>query len=121
MFFTVLTQDHTGIAILNGETLIGYVHVFDYASDLSELCEKRGVSMGFAIGKAHQNHGYGTETLATMTAYLKQMFDYCVVDHFVGNEPSRKVIEKCGYRYFETYTMFFEALGKEMACFSYMC
>ena len=120
-FYTALTQNNTGVAILHGETLIGYIHVFSYKSDMPKYCEKRGVSTGFVIGKQYWGHGYATETLETMTAYLKQMYDYCVADHFVGNDASKKVILKCGYRYFETYTMLFEELGKEMTCLSYMC
>lgn len=120
-FFAALTQNHTGIAILRGETLIGYIHVNRCASDCPAYRDKCGVSTGFVIGKPYQNNGYATETLKTVTAYLKRTFDYCVADHFEGNEPSRRVIEKCGYRYLETYVMFFDELGKEMTCRSYIC
>ena len=120
-FFAALTQYNTGIAILLGETLLGYIHVNRHISELPECRGKTGVSTGFVIGKAYQNHGYATETLETITAYLKQTFDYCAADHFAGNEPSKRVIEKCGYRYLETYTMFFEALGEEKTCLSYIC
>lgn len=81
---------------------------------------EKGVSIGFVIGKKYQNHGYATETLKTLTAYLKQMFDFCVADHFVGNDASKRVIEKCGYRYIEEYTVFFDELGKNMICLSYV-
>ncbi|MCM1289502.1 MAG: GNAT family N-acetyltransferase [Corallococcus sp.] len=121
VFFTTLTQHNTGIAILSGETLMGYIHVYPYDDDLPEYREKKGVNIGFVVGKIYQNNGYATETLKTITAYLKQKFDFCIADHFVGNEASRKVIEKSGYHYFETYTMFFDELGKEMTCFSYVC
>ena len=120
-FFATLTRYNTGIAILLGNTLIGYIHVNRHRSELPEFREKTGVMLGFVIGKAYQNHGYATETLETITAYLKQSFDFCIADHFVGNEPSKRVIEKCGYRYLETYTMLFEALGEEKTCLSYIC
>lgn len=119
-FFAELTQYNTGVAILCGETLIGYIHVNKCNSDLPEYIGKKCVSTGFIIGKKYQNQGYATETLATVTAYLKQTFDYCFADHFMDNEPSRKVIEKCGYKYLEKYTLFFEELGKEMTCLSYV-
>ena len=119
-FFADLTRNHSGVAILNGEGLIGYIHVNRYVADAPECLGKKGVSTGFVIGKAFQNRGYATETLETITAYLKLSFDYCVADHFAGNEPSRRVIEKCGYRYLETYSMFFEALGRDMTCLSYI-
>ena len=119
-FFATLTRYNTGIAILLGETLLGYIHVYKDTYDFPESEGKKGVSTGFVIGKAYWNHGYATETLETITAYLKQLFDFCTVDHFVGNEPSKRVIEKCGYRYLETYTMLFEALGEEKTCLSYI-
>lgn len=119
-FFAALTRHNTAIAILDGETLTGYIHVYPYTDELPDRPGKRGVSTGFVIGKKYWNRGYATETLQTVTAYLLRTFDFCIADHFVGNEASRKVIEKCGYRYFETYTMPFEALGREMTCHSYI-
>lgn len=119
-FFAELTQYNTGIAILNVETLIGYIHVNKYSSDLPKYRGKKGVSTGFVIGKKYQNQGYATETLETITTYLKQSFDYCIADHFAGNEPSKRVIEKCRYNYLETYSMFFDELGAEITCLSYI-
>ena len=119
-FFTELTQYNTGIAILSGETLTGYIHVHKYKPDQPEYSGKQCVSTGFVIGKKYQNRGYATETLETVTAYLKQTFDYCFASHFIENEPSKKVIEKCGYRYLEEYTMFFEELGREMTLLGYV-
>ena len=120
-FFAKLTQYGTGIAVLCGGLLVGYIHVNKCIPDQPEYSGKKCVSTGFVIGKRYQNQGYGTETLETVTEYLKQSFDCCFADHFEGNEPSRRVIEKCGYRYFDKYTMFFEELGKEMTCISYVC
>ncbi len=119
-FFATLTQYHTGIAILSDKTLIGYIHINRYVPDMPEYRGKNCVSVGFVIGKKYQNQGYATETLETITTYLKQSFDYCVADHFLGNESSKRVIEKCGYHYLETYSMFFDELGKEITCLSYI-
>lgn len=119
-FFADLTRNNAGVAVLRGETLIGYFHVNRYTPDLPEYREKRCVSSGFVIGKEYQNQGYATEALKTITDYLKRLFDYCIADCFAGNEPSKRVIEKCGYHYLETYTMFFENIGKEMTCLSYI-
>ena len=120
VFFASLTEHNSGVAILVGETLVGYVDVDPLVRSLPEFCGKRGVNVGLVIDKRYHNHGYATEALLTMTAYLKQMFDDCIADHFEGNEPSRKVIEKCGYRYLETNIVRVEALGKEVPCLRYM-
>lgn len=119
-FFAGLTGHNAGIAILSGEKLIGYIRVEKYTPDLTEYRERNCVSTGFVIGKKYQNQGFATETLESITAYLKQMFDYCFADCFEDNTPSKKVIEKCGYRYVEKYTLFFDVLGKEITCLSYV-
>lgn len=120
VFIDRLTQNHTGIAVLMGEKLIGYCHVNPYRPDVEELKEKMCVGLGFVIGKDFQQKGYGTEMLKTVTEYLLSRFDACFADCFSENDPSRKTIEKCGYRYVETYPMYFEELGEEKNCLSYM-
>lgn len=112
-FFSGLTAYHTGIAILAENTVIGYCRVNKEQLEQPEYRDKNLVSLGFVIGKQYQNQGYGTEMLKTVTAYLKERFDYCVADHFVENLPSQKVIEKAGYRYLEDYAMTFEHLNNE--------
>ena len=119
-FFGSLTQYNTGIAILKDNTLIGYIHVNKYRSDDEAYKNKSCVSTGFVIGKGYQNQGYATETLTTVTKYLKSVFDYCFADHFEGNLSSKRVIEKCGYRYVEEYSLFFDELGRKMTCLSYV-
>lgn len=113
-FFTGLTAYHTGIAILAADTVIGYCRVNKEQLDQPEYADKNLVSLGFVIGKPYQNQGYGTEMLKTITAYLKERFDYCVADHFVENTASQRVIEKAGYRYLEDYTMTFQHLNDEL-------
>ena len=120
-FFAELTRYDTGIAVVFGGVTVGYIHVNRHRSDLAGYKEKNGVSVGFVIGKKYQNRGFATTTLKTVTKYLKARFDYCAADHFEGNEPSKRVIEKCGYRFVEKYSMYFEELKKEIVCLSYYC
>lgn len=113
-FFSGLRACRTGIAILADNTVIGYCRVNRERLDIPEYADKNLVSLGFVIGKPYQNQGYGTEMLKTITAYLKERFDYCVADHFVENDASRRVIEKAGYRYLEDYSMTFQHLNDEL-------
>lgn len=119
-FFTSLTVHKTAIAILREGTLIGYVRVNRYVSDDAQYEGKNCVSTGFVIGSTYQKQGYGTEMLAFITKYLKTLFDFCFADCFEGNEASRTVIERCGYKFTEKYTMFFEELNEEKTCLSYV-
>ena len=118
-FFAALAQYRTAVGVFLGDTLIGYIHVNRYRPG-GEYSGKSCVSTGFVIGAEYQGHGYGTETLRTLTAYLKTMFDDCFADHFEGNEPSRHVILNCGYRFCERYTTHFDALERDMTCLSYV-
>ena len=119
-FFAQLTAYNTGVAVLCDGVLIGYIHVNRYRADLPELSEKSCVSTGFVIGEAYQRRGYGAEMLETLTKYLLEHFDACFADCFEGNEASMRTIEKCAYRYVESYTMFFDELGEEKTCRSYV-
>ena len=119
-FFATLTKYNTGIAVLLGETLIGYIHVNKYVSSLPELVGMPCVSTGFVIGKAFQRRGYGTETLNTLTTYLLGRFSACFADCFDDNPASEKLIKKCGYEYLEDYTMFFDSIGENKTCKSFI-
>lgn len=112
-FFEELTAYGTGLTILAGDTVIGYLRVNKEVLDQPEYADKRVVGLGFVIGKPYQNQGYGTEMLQLITEYLKTKFDFCVADHFLENGASRRIIEKCGYRFLEEYTMVFDFLGGE--------
>ena len=119
-FFAGLTGHNACAAILRDRELIGYINVHKYCPDLAGFAGKRCVSTGFVIGAPYQGRGYGTEALKTITAALKDRYDLCFADHFEENIPSKRVIEKCGYRYVERYTVYFEELGRDITCLSYV-
>lgn len=130
-FFTALTAYDSAVGIRLDGTLIGYIHVYpERMEDDPVYAGKVCAGFGFVVGKPWQGKGYATEALRTLTEYMlsAQMLrpdgarapvDYCFADHFAGNEASRRVIEKAGYRYVETYAMTFEELGREITCLSY--
>ena len=120
VWFATLTQYRTGIAILLDGQLIGYFHVNRYHADDAVLRDKDCVGVGIVIGSAFQGRGFGTEALTFLTDWLLARFDAVFADHFAGNIASQRMIEKSGYRYCEDYAMFFDELGREMTCASYV-
>lgn len=118
-FFEKITMYKTCVAVLSGDALVGYVHVGKYRVDSPAFEGKSCVGLGFAFGREYWGKGYATEAVKTVTGYLLSRFDCCFADCFVENVASARVIEKCGYKYMEDYTMFFEALGEEHTCHSY--
>lgn len=68
--------------------------------DLRVNPEHEKASFGYVLNRNYWNHGYMTEAL---TAILKLCFDELELNrveatHYVGNEGSGKVMEKCGMR-----------------------
>ena len=57
--------------------------------------------LGYSIGKESWNKGYITEASMAMLEYAFEQKDYPIVSvtHYPYNIGSRRVIEKCGFRY----------------------
>ncbi len=56
--------------------------------------------IGYAIGKKHWNKGYVTEAFKKMIDFLFSLGVHKVVaSHLVGNDASKRVMEKCGLKY----------------------
>ena len=56
--------------------------------------------VGFAIGKRYWNKGYVTEAFKKMIEFLFSLNVHKVIaSHIVGNNASKRVIEKCGLVY----------------------
>ena len=73
--------------------LIGIILYFDATE---EACE-----FGYAIGSGFWKHGYATEAARRFIQYLfeEKGFRTLYAAFFVGNEASRRVMEKCGMTY----------------------
>lgn len=57
--------------------------------------------LGYCIAKEHWGKGFATEAAHAVIDYAFQRLrvKLLTVDHYVGNEGSRRVIEKCGFTY----------------------
>jgi len=120
-FFEGLKRNGCGVAVILDGRTIGYVRVFRENMDgYLEYDGRSCVGVGFVIAGSLHGQGLGTETLAFITAHLKERFDFVFADAFNDNPASNRVIVKCGYRYLENYTMFFEGLCCEKTCHSYV-
>ena len=85
---------------------IGIILYFDEADGACEI--------GYGIGSAHWGKGYATEAVKRFLSYLfleKGMKRVCA-SYFIGNDASRRVMEKCGMTYLRFSENEFEYLGK---------
>ena len=66
--------------------------------------EKNTRELGYVLAKPYWNQGLMTEAVqaAIQHAFDTMKFDALTCGHFIHNEASRRVIEKCGFTYTET-------------------
>ena len=69
-----------------------------------ELDALRGREIGYVLAKDCWGQGLMPEAVQAVTAYLfeTEKLDFLICGHFQRNTRSRRVIEKCGFRYIRT-------------------
>ena len=69
-----------------------------------DLAQKRGREIGYVLSKDCWGRGLMTEAVKEVIRWLFEdvKLDFIIVGHFVRNDRSRRVIEKCGFEYVKT-------------------
>ena len=100
-------EDLFAIRLKDTGKLIGIILYFD--------CNKNSCEIGYGIGKRYWNKGYVTEAAKCFIDYLfsKKGMDRVISSFFVGNDASRRVMEKCGMSYYKTNEKELNYLGKD--------
>lgn len=72
--------------------------------DYPELVELQGREIGYVLSKDYWGQGFMPEAVQAMIHYLfdVEQLDFLICGHFERNARSRRVIEKCGFRYSRT-------------------
>lgn len=87
----------------NGE-VIGSVGIEKTEEELygKEITEKNANEVGYVLSKDYWGRGLMTEAVKAVISYLFGTLkcDLVTCGHFVHNDRSRRVIEKCGFEYF---------------------
>lgn len=86
--------------------LIGIILYFDEKDGACEI--------GYGIGSQHWNKGYVTEAVLRFLAYLfdEKGMKTVTASYFIGNDASRRVMEKCGMQYLRFSPQEMEYLGE---------
>ncbi len=98
MFIASKTQ----FAIVYNGKVIGSVGVEKYdESFLPEYADKHGRELGFVLSKDYWGQGLMPEAVNAAADYLfeKENLDFLVCCHFIENDRSRRVQEKCGFHH----------------------
>lgn len=67
-----------------------------------EGSEKMGREIGYVLSKEYWGRGLMPEAVKAVVDYCFHVlgYDYLTCGHFLRNDRSRRVVEKCGFRYF---------------------
>ena len=85
--------------------VIGSLGVHGYKeAQYPELAKLTGVEIGYVLSKAYWGRGLMPEAVRVVIDWLfrEMQLDFILCGHFVQNNQSRRVIEKCGFRYVKT-------------------
>ncbi len=85
--------------------VIGSLGIEEYSEEnYPELDGLQGREIGYVLSKEHWGQGLMPEAVKAVIAWLfrQEMLDFIIVGHFDRNDRSRRVAEKCGFRYIKT-------------------
>ena len=102
--------------------VIGSLGIENYnEKQYPELSNLRGREIGYVLSRDYWGQGLMPEAVQAVNAYLFDSLglDFILVGHFQWNNQSRRVIEKCGFRYIKT-TDFETQSGKTETCLDYI-
>ena len=87
--------------------VIGSLGIEEYNEEnYPELAKFQGREIGYVLSKDYWGRGLMPEAVRAVTKWLfdAEKLDFLLVGHFDWNAQSRRVIEKCGFRYIKTTT-----------------
>lgn len=85
--------------------VIGSLGIEEY-DNLPELEGLRGRELGYSLSKDYWGRGLMPEAVEKIIEYLftEVNLDFIACGHWVLNNQSRRVQEKCGFKYFKDYS-----------------
>ncbi len=105
----------------NGK-VIGSLGIEKYSEEnYPELDGLQGREIGYVLSKAYWGQGLMPEAVRAVIDWLfnEIQLDFIICGHFVRNSRSRRVIEKCGFRYIKTVP-FETRLNTVETCWDYI-
>ena len=85
--------------------VVGSLGVDPYAeNNYPELDALKGCEIGYVLSRDYWGRGLMPEAVKAVIAWLfdEKIVDFILCGHFVPNDRSRRVIEKCGFQYIKT-------------------
>ena len=85
--------------------VIGSLGVEEYKEEnYPELAQLQGREIGYVLSKDYWGQGLMPEAVKAVIQWLfvEEKLDFIICGHFIRNDRSRRVIEKCGFQYIKT-------------------
>lgn len=92
------------LAIVYEGKVIGSIGIEEYREDeFPEFNNKKGRELGYVLSKNYWGKGIMPEAVKAVIDYCfkKLKLDFLVCGHFIDNEQSKRVQEKCGFKHFK--------------------
>lgn len=89
-------------AIVKDDKVIGSVGIKKFSAEkLAAFSNKKGCELGFVLSKDYWGQGIMPEAVLRVIDWLfeEQGMDFISCEHFVTNRQSKRVQEKCGFKY----------------------
>ena len=110
----ILMNDETyAICLKDANVVIGNITLFKNSQYVQKENEKE---LGFWLGKKYWNQGYATEACKLILDYgfNELKLDKIWSVHFIDNLKSKRVQEKCNFKYSNTHEYYSNGLEKEV-------
>ena len=100
----IMSGETYAIALKDSNKLIGTISCYNNAVRKYNKAN----SLGFSLNEDYWNKGYMTEAVKLMIEYVfeKTMCEILEVGHHAENYGSKRVIEKCGFKYDGRFAMY---------------
>lgn len=91
-------------ALVYNNKVIGSLGIEEYnEGELPEFKDKTGRELGYVLSKDYWGQGLMPEAVKAVIRYCFEdlKIDFLVCGHFVENEQSKRVQEKCGFKHYK--------------------
>lgn len=97
-------DDNFAICLKDTNKVIGSIGIIKYNDqDLIELTNYRGLEIGFVLSKQYWGKGIMVEAVKLIIDFLfnEENIDFIVCTYYNSNNQSKRVQEKCGFKYYK--------------------
>ena len=122
MILSLFIDGKNEFAIEYQGKVIGSLGIKPYKEEnYPELTALQGREIGYVLSKAYWGHGLMAEAVKAVIDWLfrDMQLDFIICGHFDWNRQSRRVIEKCGFKYVKTVE-FETRFNTVETCFDYI-